>query len=372
MMEEKVYSQEVVPQNPFPGESQLVSSSSPANPAGTYTPTTEKTKSFPVKRTAVELLSTALNTRSRKILQEFKLEQSGGIQVGNFEEGLSGDLRITPNGITARDLSGITTFSIDGTSGDAIFKGEVQAGSFVSGQVIVGNGNVLIDGENSRIDIFSGETEVVRLDTTGLNVYGDNGDVFKIFDQVGGIKWGQLGYSVSAGFQHNIALSGRGGVGIYSYDGTGFSTEEARLLLGYNGPLYQDVSLRSSNGDVNISAGGDVNVTSPFRINGSLKTAVVPTTKGYKALYTAESPDVWFFDFCYAKKKRKWPFFWKYEWEIKADSLFLETVEPPFNIIPTGTKNLVQLWGKRKGFSKNRFEDKTKKEFEKNNEFWNH
>jgi hypothetical protein len=156
-MDDKVYTPEIVQENPFPGE--VVQSSATSVQSGsTITPTTTKEKVFPKKRTAVELLSTALNTRSKKILQEFELVQSGGIQVGNFQEGLSGDLRITPNGLTARDIAGITTFAIDGTDGSAVFKGTVQAGSLVSGEVIVGNNTWVIDGDpdNPRIVLYNG------------------------------------------------------------------------------------------------------------------------------------------------------------------------------------------------------------------------
>lgn len=146
-MDEKVYEPEVIQDNPFPGEVvQPVSSYSPATGVGNYTPTTTKEKTFPVKKVAVELMSTALNTRSKKILQEFELQQTGGLRVGNFEEGISGDLRITPNGLTARDIAGVTTFSIDGTTGDAIFKGVVQAGSIITGgQILNQDGTIIID-----------------------------------------------------------------------------------------------------------------------------------------------------------------------------------------------------------------------------------
>ena len=140
-MDDKVFSPEVIVENPFPNEVvQSVLSPTPANPAGTYTPTTNKEKGFPKKRMATELLSTALNTRSRKVLQQFELTQSGGFQVGDFKEGISGDLRITPNGLTARNIAGLTTFAIDGETGDATFLGTLQAGT-----LIAGDSNVIID-----------------------------------------------------------------------------------------------------------------------------------------------------------------------------------------------------------------------------------
>ena len=146
---EEVYTNEVIVDNPFPGEPEPAILPGQPNPAGTFTATTTKEKTFPKKRTAVELLSTALNTRSKKILQEFELAQSGGLKIGDFKEGISGDLRLTPNGLTARDIAGLTTFAIDGSDGSAVFKGSIQSGSLITGQVVVGNNRVIIDVDDS-------------------------------------------------------------------------------------------------------------------------------------------------------------------------------------------------------------------------------
>ena len=155
-MDDKTYHQEIVQDNPFPGEPLLVPLTSQANPAGTFSPSVSKDKTFPIKRTAVELLSTALNTRSRKILEKFDLVQSGAIQIGNFKEGLTGDLRLTPNGITARDIAGLTTFAIDGSDGSAVFAGEVRSGTLITGTVVVTDGNIALY-NNGILEIFIGD-----------------------------------------------------------------------------------------------------------------------------------------------------------------------------------------------------------------------
>jgi hypothetical protein len=136
-MDDKVFTPEVIQENPFPQEPEVSALPSEKNPTGTFNPTTSKEPTFPKKRTAVELLSTVMNTRSRQILQEFELSQSGGIKIGDFKSGISGDVRLTPNGITARDIAGITTFAIDGTTGDAVFAGQVRAGSTIVSNTIV-------------------------------------------------------------------------------------------------------------------------------------------------------------------------------------------------------------------------------------------
>ena len=154
MSEEKIFTPEIVEATPFPGQDVPVVTQTQSNPAGTYTPTTTPAKSFPTRKIATELIGQAINTRSRNILQEFDLVGSGGFQVGKYENGVSGDLRITPNGITARDTAGLSTFAIDGTTGGAVFRGEVQAGAFISGLVVVGDNSVVIDGETRRLVFY--------------------------------------------------------------------------------------------------------------------------------------------------------------------------------------------------------------------------
>lgn len=153
MNDEKVYTPEVIVENPFPGGEVVPSSSNPNLPADTYTAKTESEKKFPIRKIATELISTALNTKSKKILQAFEFTPSGSIQIGEFEDGISGDIRITPDGITARDLAGLITFALDGTNGDAVFRGTLQAGTLIGG-----NGTVLIqeslDG-NGRIILYN-------------------------------------------------------------------------------------------------------------------------------------------------------------------------------------------------------------------------
>ena len=143
-MADKNYEPEIIQENDFPGEVSQTISQTQTGTGDNYSPGTDKEKTFPTKRTAVELLSTALNTRSRKILEKFDLVQSGGIQIGDFKEGISGDVRITPNGLTGRNIAGLATFALD-TDGNLTLVGELRSGSTITGQVVVGNNGVIID-----------------------------------------------------------------------------------------------------------------------------------------------------------------------------------------------------------------------------------
>lgn len=128
---DKNFEPQIVQELPFPGQI-LQPDYSSKGVQGDFSPITSQPNVFPRKRIAVELLSSVLNTKSRKILKEFQLQQSGGFQVGDFKEGLSGDIRITPDGLVARNIAGLPTVTIDGDTGDATFSGDVRASTFTS------------------------------------------------------------------------------------------------------------------------------------------------------------------------------------------------------------------------------------------------
>lgn len=154
MADEKVYTPQVVEDMPFPqdGETELATTQSTSN--NTYSPKEIKDTPIPRKVIAHETIASSLNTKSRKILQEYQFTEHGAIQIGKYENGVSGDIRITPSGITARDTAGNTTVGIDGETGDSTFKGVVQAGSFIAG-----GGAVRIEESsagNGRIVLYNG------------------------------------------------------------------------------------------------------------------------------------------------------------------------------------------------------------------------
>lgn len=146
MANKKVYEPEIVAEVPYPTQDQAViaTTNTSSNPAGTYTPTTVKDKALPKKRAAVELISQVLNTRSRKVLQEFDLQQSGGFKIGEFQQGVSGDVKISPNGLVGRNNAGLTTFALD-TDGNLVLVGEIRSGSLITGDVIVGDNRIRIE-----------------------------------------------------------------------------------------------------------------------------------------------------------------------------------------------------------------------------------
>ena len=78
------------------------------------------------------------DTDSKTILSDFTFGTSGALQIGTYENGVSGDIRISSNGILGRNKDGDTTFSINGTTGDATFGGTLVAASGTFGTVTAG------------------------------------------------------------------------------------------------------------------------------------------------------------------------------------------------------------------------------------------
>ena len=160
MADEKVYVPETIQDQPFPQEGVAVSyDASQPSANQTYSPSVVKDQTFPIKRIAVDLIGSALNTKSRKILAKFEFTKSGSIQVGEYEHGVSGDIRISPSGITTRNLSGNTTFALDGDTGDAVFAGTIQTGTLIAGTAVIGDNGLILDGEGRRIIVNDGSND---------------------------------------------------------------------------------------------------------------------------------------------------------------------------------------------------------------------
>lgn len=177
---DKVYTPIVLAENPFPQQPVTgVAVTQPTTGTAGNQNTTNQTTPInptPMQKVAVELLAPALNTATRKIIAEFQFTPSGAIQVGNYQQGVTGDIRISPTGIVARDKTGQTTFALDGETGNAFFLGEIRAGSIITGGTIVNaNGTVIIDenGLVSQNSFQNGSVSASSGQTTTSTSYAD-------------------------------------------------------------------------------------------------------------------------------------------------------------------------------------------------------
>jgi hypothetical protein len=78
------------------------------------------------------------DTAAKNILGSFTFGVSGALQIGTYSAGVSGDIKISPTGILARNSSNSTTFALDVTTGNAIFAGTLNAASGTFGNITAG------------------------------------------------------------------------------------------------------------------------------------------------------------------------------------------------------------------------------------------
>lgn len=302
-------------------------------------PSTIPNNSIPDPIIAQHTISDTINTATRRILGTYSFGKVGAIQIGTFEAGVSGQISISPDGIIAKDSSGNTTFSLDGTTGDAIFvAGDVQIDS--TGITLFNSTSLqLADVNAGNFGYFGpdGNTSNVLMQTAvGIGLKFDvNGDVTF---QLG--AFAQNNMTINANhvqFSNNASLSGSMDVS---------NQFSCQTLFINNHELFVQ------NGTTTIGNDGS---TAFINNNGFIKTAIVKTSSGYNALYCAESPEVWFFDFALDHDS--------------IDPMFLEVTEGEMKIIHCDDGSL-QIWRRRKGYAKTRFEEKSAIQFMKNNLFW--
>jgi hypothetical protein len=171
-MDEKIYTQEIIVDNPFPGQDKF-SVLSDAQSGVKYTYSNDKTQPqpFPKRNIANGVIGASINTLSKKILGVFEFLKQGAIQIGEYINGISGEIKISPDGIVAKNKNGDTTFAIDGDTGDATFKGTVVAGGV---DVIDDQGLISLSSFDSNSVVNTTEQQIMHgagyVDVTNLTL----------------------------------------------------------------------------------------------------------------------------------------------------------------------------------------------------------
>ena len=115
--------------------------------------------------------------------------------------------------------------------------------------------------------------------------------------------------------------------------------------------MHDDLTIE---GDTYIGSGSMSFENGKVLTMSSNKTAIVPTSVGYRALYCMESPEVWFMDIVSKKDK--------------LDPVFEEVTVGKQHFIKTEDGQYL-VFARRKGHEYKRFEEKTEEEFLKNEKF---
>jgi hypothetical protein len=139
------------------------------------------------------------------------------------------------------------------------------------------------------------------------------------------------------------SLAVKSSLGDYTYDGSYTKVSSTGLTVKGSNGLY-------------LSGANKIEFSSYTLTMNSNKTAIIPTSEGFNALYCMESPEVWFMDFCDEPKK--------------LDPMFEEVTVAPYHYIKCESGGY-QVWGKRKGHENYRFESKTLEEYIANEKFLN-
>lgn len=269
----------------------------------------------------------------------FKVSMAGEVQAS--------DIKITRGGSVG--TKGYLRWGTDSTNGSKIW----EDSNMYMGMNALGGRIYFYTNSSPSLTLFDG---------TGISqsVFEANGVMVK-----GSFNVGVSGSTVTARitgplYLHstigNTTLSIQGGAG---NDITYKANQYHRFLIGATAVcristtgfwLQNTNRIDTANYYMTLGAG------TSWTLNGNAKTAIVPTSKGFNALYCTESPEVWFMDFCDKKGE--------------LDPMFEEVTVAPYRYIKCEDGGY-QVWGKRKGHANKRFESKTRAEFEANERFLN-
>lgn len=265
---------------------------------------------------------------------------------------------------------------------------QINSGTLILGGTLNGNGmmqiknaagSVVVQGDNLGHHYYSAAgNELVRVNDEGLFGYGTVQDVVTFKSSPSGTVYGRIGFtsgtpslwieslnskSMYLSSADDIWLSSSDNLNVLSDNfyitsngaGTIQSSGTAKLVSTGSDTVIEadDDIIMTCVDDINLACGGD------FILNGSVKTAIMQTSKGFNALYTNESPENWFMDFTYNKGS--------------LDPLFKEVTVSPYRYISAQDESgsaIWQVWGKRRGFDHLRFEEKSEEDYKSNTRFW--
>jgi len=183
------------------------------------------------------------NTSAKTILGAFTFGASGAIQIGSYVNGVSGDIRISPNGLLARNSAGITTIAVDGTTG-AITAFILNAGEI--------NGVTVTGGTIQTSALLTVDRVVISGANNDIEFWNEDGDVSAtIFTDYNPLNL-MSGVGMAAGGGTYLSLSGKGSMGFASLGASGNADNDGGITVTWdaNDPTTIRLSLLSTIGGV--------------------------------------------------------------------------------------------------------------------------
>ena len=271
-MADKILKPEEIQDTPLPNQG-VTSPVNNSTPSDIQEPTQIKDVNIQTPVIANETISSSLDTLSKRILATFNFAKSGALQIGEYINGVSGDIKISPLGFLARNRRGETTVGIDGETGNAVFKGTVKAGSLISGSLILGgqdnrDGTFLLRDANARNVILGDKlghhyfntsgVELIKVDSAGFHAYDlagaqllsiDSGGVL-LRDSSNNFLFGQVSNGMA--FQNNkwMYFFKNGGSG----SGAGIQMGSGNLFSFFNDSGAAEIRTSATGGNINFIA----------------------------------------------------------------------------------------------------------------------
>ena len=423
----KVYKPEELQSKPFPGKASAATIPSTLRSQEIFYPQEFVDEPFPTQIVARNVISQSLNTQSNRITGSYGFSSLGAIQIGAG----SPSIKISPLGIVGINSSGVTTFTLDGTTGGLSLLGALVAGA---GSVI--DGVYITDATistakiadlavtNAKIANLAVNAAKIALATiTSAQIHDLNADAITAGTiSVGGtgqanaivikkdnshgdsnLRW-EGASKVWEDSSNQLGLRSAG-TSMYFYTGNYLQ----RMIINSSGQnvMYGGLSIQAdAGGNNNLNVAGDckidghlevvsattklpqgtqinghaLNMDRGITINSSMKGAFTAYNDGSGHLRILDAgeggtektaivnvDDKYLALYCIES-----PEVWFVDFCNTKD-----TIDPMFLEVTTGEMKFIkcddgtyQVWRRRKGYSEKRFEHKTFEEFKKNNEFW--
>lgn len=293
----------------------------------------------------------------------FRVTQGGVVYADAYFLN-SGNLISVSNGIAAKNTYGINFYnSTNTTLVSSLTEGSGNVFSMFS------TGEAEVRSSSSTVKLIANSTEVARAQTDGsllVATLAGSGGAVRIKDSTalyigtpgggsqGSINCGSIDCDSITMNGNNLSSVNNVSCNSLNVNSGDLNCYDLRLKSGLDRFVFKDTS---GNERASIRPNG---TSTEFRANGfslnlaSNKTAVLPTSAGYRELYCAEAPEVWFFDFVDSKEN--------------IDPLFLEVTEGDMKFIRVEGGGY-QVWRRRKGQGDLRFKEVSKEAFEYNERF---
>jgi len=165
-----------------------------------------------------DIVNGKLDTSAKTILDAFTFGVSGALQIGTYVNGVSGDTRISPNGILARNASGVNTFAIDGTTGALTLLGSITSTSGSIGGWSIGATTLSATSGGNTTTLSSGATAFSA---------GPTASPTTTITQAGVLS------ATGASITGTITATA-GTIGNWTISGNSFSTPSNNIFIGLN------------------------------------------------------------------------------------------------------------------------------------------